>query len=146
MRKIGSGGAGSVGEGGMGMRRAVKTDRAPAAVGPYSQAVLAGETLYVSGQIALDPATGGAVGSTAAQQTRGVLENLRAIVEAAGMSLADVVKVTVYLVDLREFGAVNEVYAGFFPGDPPARATVEVSALPKGMLVEMDAVAVRRTP
>ncbi len=123
--------------------RPVKTDRAPAAVGPYSQAVWALDTLYVSGQIALDPATGKPVGTTPPEQARRVLENLQGIVEAAGLTLAHVAKVTVYLTDMDAFPAVNEVYARYFPGVPPARATVGVSRLPKGMLVEMDAVAVR---
>lgn len=123
--------------------RPVSTNRAPAAVGPYSQAVWAGDTLYVSGQIALDPATGKPAGTTPAEQAQRVLENLKGIVEAAGVTLAHVAKVTVYLTDMDAFPAVNEVYASFFPGVPPARATVGVSRLPKGMLVEMDAVAVR---
>lgn len=124
-------------------RRVVATPRAPAAVGPYSQAVWAGETLYASGQIALDPASGRIVGADAAAQARQVLENLKAVVEAAGLGMRDVAKVTVYLTDLAAFAAVNEVYAGYFPVDPPARATVQVARLPREALVEMDVVAVR---
>jgi 2-iminobutanoate/2-iminopropanoate deaminase len=121
----------------------VATPRAPAAVGPYSQAVWAGGTLYASGQIALDPATGRIVGGDAAGQARQVLENLKAVLEAAGLGMRDVAKVTVYLTDLSSFAAVNEVYATYFPADPPARATVQVSRLPREALVEMDAVAAR---
>ena len=124
------------------MRKTVRTDAAPKAIGPYSQAVLADGWLYCSGQIPLDPATGAIVGADAAAQAERVLANLRAVVEAAGGTLADAVKVTVYLKDMGTFPAVNEVYARHFPGDaPPARATVEVARLPKDVLVEMDLVA-----
>ncbi len=123
----------------------VTTDRAPRAIGPYSQAVVAaGGWIFCSGQIPLDPATGAVVAGGIAEQTRRVLENLRAVLEAAGASLADVVKTTVYLKDLGEFQAMNETYARFFPERPPARATVEVARLPKDVRVEIDCVAVRR--
>jgi len=124
------------------MRRAVKTDAAPKAIGPYSQAVLADGWLFCSGQIPLDPASGTPVGGHAAAQATRVLENLKAVVEAAGGRMADAVKVTVYLADMDAFPAVNEVYARYFPAEaPPARATVEVRRLPKDVLVEMDLVA-----
>jgi 2-iminobutanoate/2-iminopropanoate deaminase len=125
------------------MRRTVRTDAAPRAIGPYSQAVLADGWLWCSGQIPLDPATGALVGAgDAAAQAERVLANLEAVVRAAGGTLADAVKVTIFLKDMGAFAAVNEVYARRFPGDaPPARATVEVARLPKDVLVEMDLVA-----
>jgi len=122
-------------------KRIVTTDKAPAAIGPYSQAVQTGPFLFVSGQIPVDPATGALVDGPAPVQARRVLENLRNVIEAAGGTLADVAKVTVFLRDMNAFGEVNEVYAGFFDADPPARACVEVSRLPKDVQVEMDAVA-----
>ena len=123
------------------MRRAIRTDAAPKAIGPYSQAILADGWLFCSGQIPLDPATGAIVGGDAAAQADRVLRNLDAVVKAAGGTLADAVKATVYLKDMGSFPAVNEVYARFFPGDaPPARATVEVARLPKDVLVEIDLV------
>ena len=122
-------------------RTIVRTGDAPAAIGPYSQAVLVDGWLYTAGQIALDPATGELTGATAPAQARRALENARAIVQAAGLTLADVVKVTVFLRDLGEFGAVNEVYREFFPEAPPARSLVEVSRLPKDALFEVDMVA-----
>lgn len=130
------------------MRRVIATDKAPKAIGPYSQAILADGWLWCSGQVALDPATGALVheGSDEASsraQARQALTNLAAVVAAAGASLKDVVKCTVYLKDMAHFAAVNEVYAEFFPpqSSPPARATVEVSRLPKGAMVEVDCVA-----
>jgi 2-iminobutanoate/2-iminopropanoate deaminase len=117
------------------------TEKAPAAIGPYSQAVSAGGWLYLSGQIPIDPASGDLVTGSVAEQSRRVLDNLKAVVEAAGGGLADVVKVTVYLTDLGTFGEMNEVYAAFFSENPPARACVEVARLPKDVSVEMDAVA-----
>lgn len=119
---------------------AIVTEKAPKAIGPYSQAVRAGEYLFCSGQIALDPASGELSGETAAQQTQRVLENLRAVIEAAGGKLAQVVKTTIYLTDMGTFPQVNEVYGKFFSGTPPARATVGVASLPKGARVEIDAV------
>jgi len=122
-------------------REIVRTSMAPAAIGPYSQAVRAGGFLFCSGQIPLDPATGKLVPGGIAEQTERVLRNLEAVLTAGGASLAAVVKTTVYLVDLGEFPAMNAVYAKFFPGEPPARATVEVSKLPAGARVEIEAVA-----
>lgn len=113
---------------------------APAAIGPYSHAVKAGGLLFCSGQIPLDPATGELVGESAAEQARQCLENLRAVCVAAGASLADAVKLTVYMTDLSQFAQVGEVYATFFDSDPPARVAVGVAALPRGAQVEIDAV------
>ena len=114
---------------------------APAAIGPYSHAVRAtGELLFISGQIPLDPGSGELVGETPAEQARQCLENLHAIASDAGGTLEDAVKVTVYLTDIEAFAEVNEVYAGFFKRDPPARVALAVAALPKGAQVEIDAV------
>ena len=123
------------------MPQAVSTQAAPAAIGPYSQAVRAGDFLFVSGQIPLDPATGALIDGDVRAQTRRVLENLSAVVQAGGASLARVVKTTVYLVDMNDFPAMNEVYATFFGTPAPARATVQVGRLPKDVRVEIDAVA-----
>ena len=123
-------------------RRTIQTNSAPDAIGPYSQGVAASGLVFTSMQIGLDPATGNVVGATAPEQVRRCLQNVKAIVEAAGGSLADVVKVTVYMTDIQEFAAVNEVYAEFFTDDLPARAVVEVAALPKGALVAAEAVAI----
>jgi 2-iminobutanoate/2-iminopropanoate deaminase len=122
------------------MPQAVSTQAAPAAIGPYSQAVRAGDFLFVSGQIPLDPATGAFVDADVRAQTRRVLENLSAIVAAAGVSLGRVVKTTVYLLDMNDFQAMNEVYATFFSAPAPARATVQVVRLPRDVRVEIDAV------
>ncbi|MBM4033314.1 MAG: RidA family protein [Planctomycetes bacterium] len=122
-------------------RNVILTPNAPAPVGPYSQAIRAGNLLFVSGQIPVDPATD-TMPQGIGDQTRVVLGNLAAVLEAAGASLADVVKTTVYLKDMGEFVAMNQVYAAFFKENPPARATVEVSALPKGARVEIEAIAV----
>ena len=127
-------------------RRAVQTDKAPAPVGPYSQALRAGSFLFLSGQIPLDPATGQLVSSTIAQETQRVLDNLRAVLQADGLDFADVVKTTVYLTDLGDFAKMNEVYAQAFGEARPARATVQVSALPKGVRVEIEAVAFAGEP
>jgi 2-iminobutanoate/2-iminopropanoate deaminase len=121
-------------------RRTVTASDAPAAIGPYSHAVRAGGLLFCSGQIPLDPATDELVGSSAAEQAERCLLNLQAVCAAAGVSLASAVRVTVYMTDLARFGEVNAVYASFFAEDPPARVTVEVSALPRDALVEIDAV------
>lgn len=123
--------------------RTVTSDQAPKAIGPYSQAVDVGGTVYLSGQIALDPATGQMVGESIEAQTERVLKNLQAVLEAAGLSMKHVVKTTVYMTDLREFPKMNEVYAKFFPSNPPARATVQVAALPRGAKIEIEAVANR---
>lgn len=124
-------------------RSIVHTDRAPRAIGPYSQAVRAGNLLFCSGQIALDPATGAVVGEgDVAAQTRRVLDNLAAVLEAGGASLATVVKATIYLRDMNDFAVVNALYAERVGSEPPARATVAVVGLPKDVLVEIDAIAV----
>ena len=123
---------------------AIQTKDAPAAIGPYSQAIRAGEWVFVSGQIPLDPATGQVAGKTVAEQTERALQNLAGVLAAAGADLGRVVKTTVYMTDLARFPEMNEVYAkrfGAAGGAFPARATVQVSALPKGALVEIDAVA-----
>ena len=124
------------------MKKRIHTDKAPAAIGPYSQAVLAGNFLYVSGQLPIDPATGAFAGDTAAEQAAQSIRNLAAILEEAGMSLNDVVKTTVLLADIADFAAVNEVYAKFFTGEVlPARAAFAVRDLPKGAKVEIELVA-----
>jgi 2-iminobutanoate/2-iminopropanoate deaminase len=123
-----------------GSRETVDAPGAPPAIGPYSHATRHGELLFCSGQIPLDPASGEIVGATAADQAARCLENLQAVCAAAGTSLANALRLTIYMTDLGEFAAVNELYAGFFAADPPARVTVGVAALPKGALVEIDAV------
>jgi 2-iminobutanoate/2-iminopropanoate deaminase len=120
----------------------VATDSAPAAIGPYSQAVKAGGMLYCSGQIALDPATMQMVGATAAEQAERVLQNLEAVLKAGGSSFDKVVRTTIYLVSMADFAAVNEVYGKRFPNHKPARATVAVKELPKQGLVEIDCIAI----
>ena len=119
-------------------KKPVVTDDAPKAIGPYSQAVEAGGFVFVSGQIPIDPKTGTVVQPDIRTQTRQVMENARAILAAAGCSMKDVVKATIYLKNMSDFAQVNEVYGGYFPADPPARATVEVSRLPKDVSIEMD--------
>ena len=125
-------------------RTAIHTDRAPAAIGPYSQAVRAGNTVYLSGQIPLDPATGELVEGDIAVQARRAFDNLRAVCEAAGASFDDVVRVGLYLTNLGQFAAVNVVMAEYFQSPYPARSTIEVTALPKGAAFEVDAVLVLR--
>ena len=120
----------------------IRTQDAPAAIGPYSQAVRAGNMVFLSGQIPLDPATGAMVDGDIRAQTERVLDNLGAVLAAAGLSFAHVAKTTIYLTDLGDFATVNEAYAKRFAGTPPARATVQVAALPKGARVEIDAIAV----
>ena len=122
-------------------REIISTKQAPGAIGPYNQAVKAGGFLFTAGQIPLDPATMEIVGTTPAEQVRQALANARAIVEAGGMRLADVVKVTVFIRDMGAFAAINEVYATFFGDAPPARSVVEVSGLPKDVLVEVEMIA-----
>lgn len=122
-------------------RQIIRTDEAPGAIGPYNQGVRAGGFLFTAGQIPLDPKTMQVVGATAAEQARQALTNAKAIVEAAGLGMKDVVKATVFIRDMGQFGAINEVYATFFPGEPPARSVVEVSRLPKDVLVEIELVA-----
>lgn len=126
--------------------RIIATDAAPKAIGPYSQAVLVerdgARTLYCSGQIPLDPATGEIVGGDIVAQTERVLENVAGVLSASGMSFGDVVKTTVFLTDLGDFAKMNEVYARRFPANPPARSTVQVAALPRGARVEVEVLAV----
>ncbi len=122
-------------------RRTVRADKAPAAIGPYSQAIACGGFLFCSGQIPLDPATGKMVEGGIEAQTERVLRNLEAVLAAGGSSPAAVVKTTVYLADLGDFPAMNAVYGRFFPADPPARATVQAAKLPAGARVEIDAIA-----
>jgi 2-iminobutanoate/2-iminopropanoate deaminase len=124
-------------------KQAIQTPNAPAALGPYSQAVRAGDTVYLSGQIGLDPATGTLREGTEAQ-ARQVFENLRAVAQAAGGSLDDIVKLTLLLADIGDFGRVNEVMAGFFSQPYPARATYQVAALPRSARIEIEAVLVLR--
>lgn len=123
-------------------RTPIQTDRAPAAIGPYSQATRAGNTVYFSGQIPLDPATGEVVAGGIDAQARRAFDNLKAVAEAAGGSMGDIVRVGLYLTDLSQFGAVNTVMAEYFDAPYPARSTIEVSALPKGVAFEVDAVMV----
>jgi 2-iminobutanoate/2-iminopropanoate deaminase len=122
-------------------KQAISTPLAPAAIGPYSQAVRSGNLVFLSGQIPLDPENGHIVEGDAAVQTARVLQNLSAILEAAGSSLGQVLKTTVYLKDMADFAMMNEVYARFFADNPPARATVEVARLPRNVSVEIDLIA-----
>ena len=123
------------------MKKTIATEAAPRAIGPYSQAVRAGQWVFCSGQIGLDPASGELVAGGVVAEAERVLENLRAVLTAAGGSLGSVVRTTVYLIDLAEFGRVNEIYERHFTAPFPARATVGVAALPRGARVEIDAVA-----
>jgi len=123
------------------MKEVISTDKGPRAIGPYSQAIKAGSFIFTAGQVALDPVTAQIVEGDIARQTVRVLDNLKAIVEAAGSSLARVVKATVYLKDMNDFAAMNEVYARYFPENPPARSTVEASRLPRDVRVEIDLIA-----
>jgi len=122
-------------------RTVISTDKAPAAVGPYSQGIQIGHFLFTAGQLGMDPATGKLVEGGVEAQTRQALTNLSAVLEAGGTSLAHVIKTTVFLQDIQDFQAMNGVYAQFFTADPPARSAVEVAALPLGGLVEIEAVA-----
>ena len=126
------------------MRKAIRTEAAPAAIGPYSQAIQAGDMLWVSGQIALDPTTMELVSDSVAEQTKQVLVNLGAVLDAAGFSYSDLVQCTIFLKDMNDFAIVNEIYASFMPDPPPARATVEVSRLPRDVRVEIGATACSR--
>jgi 2-iminobutanoate/2-iminopropanoate deaminase len=123
------------------MKEAVLTPRSPKPIGPYSQAIKANGLLFVSGQVALDPQSGEFVGNDVRQQTERVLENLKAILEAAGSSLKHVVKTTVFLKDMNDFPAMNETYAKYFAAVPPARSTIQAARLPKDALVEIDVIA-----
>jgi 2-iminobutanoate/2-iminopropanoate deaminase len=124
------------------MKKIISTSEAPAAIGPYSQAVRVGSTVYCAGQIPLDPRSGQIVPGDISVQTRRVLENITAILKAEGITFQNIVKTTIFLTDLADFQAVNEIYASYFTQAPPARSTVQVSALPKGARVEIEAIAV----
>jgi 2-iminobutanoate/2-iminopropanoate deaminase len=124
-------------------RERISTTDAPGAIGPYSQAIASGNLVFCSGQVALEPASGALVEGDVQAQTRRALENLSGVLNAAGSSLAQVVKTTVFLVSMGDFASMNEVYAEFFPGDPPARSTIAVAELPKGARVEIEAIALR---
>lgn len=128
----------------MTQRTRIATSDAPAAIGPYSQAIATGELIFCSGQVALDPASGELVGDDVRAQTRRALENLSGVLRAGGSSLADVVKTTVFLVDMGDYAAMNEVYGEFFSSEAPARSAVAVAALPRGARVEVEAIALRR--
>jgi 2-iminobutanoate/2-iminopropanoate deaminase len=126
-----------------GQRQCITTSSAPGAIGPYSQAIASGQLIFCSGQVGLDPATGQLIEGDVRAQTRRALENLSAVLAAAGSSLAQVVKTTVFLASMADFAAMNEVYGASFPGDPPARSTVGVAELPRGARVEIECVAIR---
>ena len=125
------------------MKQVIQTNNAPQAIGPYSQAILAGDTLYVSGQIPLVPATGQIVSDKLEEQARQVMENVKAVVEAAGMTLEQVVKTSIFMKNMDDFAVVNGIYSEYFQENAPARACVEVARLPKDVLLEMEAIAVR---
>jgi 2-iminobutanoate/2-iminopropanoate deaminase len=124
-------------------RQVVTTDAVPKAIGPYSQAVWAGDLLFCAGQISLDPATGNMIAGGIAEQTARVLENIRGLLQSQGLDLGNVVKSTVYLSDMNNFGPMNEVYARYFTKAPPARSTIQAARLPKDALIEIEVVAAR---
>ncbi|MGQ9801567.1 MAG: RidA family protein [Candidatus Saccharicenans sp.] len=124
------------------MKKAIQTDRAPKAIGPYSQAIRANGFIFVSGQIPLDPASGEIAGVTIEEQTHRVLKNIQAILEAAGSSMAEVVKATVYLADMNDFAKMNAIYAQYFPEPFPARAAFQVARLPRDVRIEIEVIAV----
>lgn len=128
------------------VKQIIATDRAPKAIGPYSQAVRAGNLVFASGQIPIDPETGEFVPGGIAEQTEQVLRNLTAVFEAAGLGLSEVIKTTVFLADMNDFTAMNEVYGRFFAEQPPARATVQAARLPRDARVEIEAIAVMSEP
>jgi 2-iminobutanoate/2-iminopropanoate deaminase len=125
-------------------KKVIHTEKAPKAIGPYSQAIRAGNLIFLSGQIPIDPATGEVVRGDVRQQARQVLENVRAVLESQGLGMEDVVKTTIYLREMGRFNDVNEVYGTYFPISPPARATVEVSRLPRDAEIEIEAIALDR--
>lgn len=122
------------------MRNVISTDRAPAAIGPYSQAVKANGLLFTAGQVAIDPATGNVIDGDVSEQTKQVLDNLKAVIETAGTDMSTVVKTTVFLTKPDDFAPMNKVYAQYFPKDPPARTTIFVKSLPMNVAVEIDAI------
>ena len=124
------------------MKKIISTPEAPAAIGPYSQAVRVGSTIYCAGQIPLDPKSGQIVSQDISEQTRRVLENIGAVLRSEGLTFENIVKTTIFLTDLADFQTVNEIYASYFKKEPPARSTVQVPALPKGARVEIEAIAV----
>jgi 2-iminobutanoate/2-iminopropanoate deaminase len=124
-------------------RQTICTDQAPKAIGPYSQAVWAGDMLFCSGQIPLDPATGNMIAGGIAEQTTRVLENIKGVLQSQGLNFGNVVKSTVFLSDMNNFVAMNEIYAKYFPQDPPARSTIQVARLPKDALIEIEILACR---
>lgn len=126
----------------MAVKKVITTEQAPAAIGPYSQAIKIGNLIFTSGQIPVDPASGKIVEGGVARQTERAIANLQAVLNAAGVTLEDVVKTTLYIKDMNDFGTVNEVYGNYFAKEPPARSCVEVARLPKDVLVEIEAVAV----
>jgi 2-iminobutanoate/2-iminopropanoate deaminase len=123
-------------------KKVIFTEKAPKPIGPYSQAIRAGNFIFLSGQIPIDPANGELVGGDIKEKTRRVLENLKGVLESQGLDMQDVVKVTIFLKDMGNFNSMNEVYATYFPSSPPARSTVEVSRLPKDVDLEIEAIAV----
>ena len=123
--------------------KTIYTEKAPKPIGPYSQAVMRGNALFVSGQVAFIPSTGELDTSNIENETRQTMENIKAIVEAAGMKMSDVVKTSIFLIDMNDFSRVNEVYSNYFPENPPARETVQVSALPKKVNVEISVIAIK---
>jgi len=125
------------------MNKIILTKEAPAPIGPYSQAVLAGSTLYVSGQIALDPETGELINENITEETHAVMKNLEAVLREAGFNFSDVVKCTIFIKNMGDFGTINEAYGQYFKQNPPARETVEVSMLPKNVNVEISCIAVK---
>ena len=125
-------------------KRVLETPSAPAALGPYSVAVEAGDFVFISGQVALDPTSGERAPDNAAAQTKQIMENLRAILGDLGLTLADIAKTTIFLADINDFPTVNDIYGGYFEDAPPARSTVQVGALPGGFLVEIEVTAARK--
>lgn len=124
------------------MKEIISTSKAPSAIGPYSQGVKVGNLVFISGQIPIDPITGNTVEGGIKEQTRRVIENIKAILESIGGNLSNVVKTTVFMVDLSEFSAMNEVYKEYFSEKPPARSTVQVAALPRNVKIEIEAIAI----
>jgi 2-iminobutanoate/2-iminopropanoate deaminase len=126
------------------MKKVIQTDKAPKAIGPYSQAIQAGNMIFLSGQIPIDPKTGELTGGDIRQQTQQVLENIKGLLESQRLGMEDVIKVTIFLKDMGNFNQVNEVYAAYFPSSPPARSTVEVAKLPRNVEIEIEAIALTR--